>query len=154
MKLTAILRNRRGAAMIELAVISTLLMIVVVGMIDFGRIGYHAMALTNAARAGAFHGSQPGKNTDFAGMQSAASNSAAQDIGSITTTATRSCECQIGAATPTVMISCPPPGNPVCNGTVRMRVRVSASKAFTLLARFPGLPSSVTLTRVAILRGQ
>jgi Flp pilus assembly protein TadG len=140
--------------MIELAVIATLLMMVVVGLVDFGRIGYHAMALTNAARAGAFHGSQPGKNTDFAGMQSAASASAAGDIGSITTTATRSCECQVGAAAPTVMISCPPPGNPVCAGTVRMRVRVSASKTFSLAARFPGLPSTVTVTRVSILRAQ
>jgi Flp pilus assembly protein TadG len=150
MSLHAILKNRRGGAMIELAMIMTLLSIVVLGSIDFGRIAYHAMALTNAARAGALHGAQPGKNTDFAGMQAAASNSAAGDIGVITTGATRSCECQVGAAAPTVMASC----TSACAGTVRMRVRVTASKAFNLIVRFPGLPTNVTVTRIAILRAQ
>src|SRR5512141_2889527 len=104
--------------MLELAVIAAVLSMVILGAIDFGRIGHHAMALSNAARAGAIHGAQPGKSTDFAGMQSAASNAAAADIGAITTAASRSCECQTGGGTPTVMTSCPPPGVPVCGGVV------------------------------------
>jgi Flp pilus assembly protein TadG len=151
MKLGTNLQNRRGAAMIELAVITTLLSLVVLGSIDFARISYHAMALTNAARAGALHGAQPGNSTDFTGMRNAALNSAAQDIGAITVpTPTKSCECQVGNGAPTVMASCAS----ACAGTVRARVRVSASKTFSTVIRFPGLPSSVTVTRVAILRAQ
>lgn len=146
--------RQRGGALIELAIIVSMLALVTIGAIDFGRIGYHSMALTNAARAGAIHGAQPGNSTDAAGMQSAASNSAFADIGALTTSASRSCECQVGAATPTVMTDCPPPGNPVCVGTVRMRVTVTASKTFTMLTTLPGIQRTVTVSRTAVLRAQ
>jgi len=141
--------------MIELAVVMTVLSVIVLGTIDFGRISYMAMALTNAARAGAMYGAQPFKNTDFAGMRNAATNSAIADIGSVPTpVATRSCECQVGVAPPTVMTSCPPPGVPPCAGTVRMRVSVTVSKTFTMFTAFAGIPSSVNISRTAIMRAQ
>lgn len=146
--------RQRGAAMMELALVTTVVTMVVLGTIDFGRISHHAMALTNAARAGAIHGAQPGKSTDVTGMQNAALNSAASDIGTITASASRSCECQVGTNPPTVMTSCPPPGVPVCVGTVRMRVTVTASKTFTMLSTIPGLRNSLNVSRAAVLRAQ
>jgi len=146
--------RQRGAAMMELALVLTVLTMLILGTIDFGRISHHAMALTNAARAGALHGAQPGNSTDVTGMQNAALNSAASDIGTITATASRSCECQVGTAAPTVMTSCPPPGVPVCTGTVRMRVSVTASKTFSTLTTIPWVRQSLNVSRTTILRAQ
>ena len=136
--------------MMELALIMTVLSIIVLGAIDFGRIAYMAMALTNAARQGAMVGSQTAAlSSNFSAMQTAAQSSASADIGSITAVATRSCECEV-AGVNTVMGSC----TAACAGVVRIRVTVTTSKTFNTITRFPGLYNSVSLTRRAIMRAQ
>jgi Flp pilus assembly protein TadG len=143
-------RRQRGAALVEVAVAVTLLCFIALGTVDFGRVSYMAMALTNAARAGAIYGTQSlGKSGDFAGMQNTAINSAAADVGAITAVATRSCECQVGGTT--TIISCVPI---VCAGTTRVRVKLVASKTFSMIKAFPGLPGTVSLSRTAIMRAQ
>ena len=47
------LRNERGAAMIEAAVIIPLVMLVSVAIFEFGRAYQHSQVITNAAREGA-----------------------------------------------------------------------------------------------------
>jgi Flp pilus assembly protein TadG len=145
------LTRERGAAMIELALVMTALSILIIGAIDFGRISYTAMALTHAARQGAMVGSGSVVDTqNFAAMKLAAEASANPDIGSITDSATASCECDVGGSV--TVIACSPMG--ACAGIVRIRVRVVAMKTFTTITRFPGVPNSVTLKRVAIMRAQ
>jgi len=142
--------RRRGAAIVELALIMTILSLLVIGTIDFGRIGYMAMALTNAARAGAMVGIETSATSaNFTAMQNAASASASQDIGVITAVASRSCECDVGGVV-TVMGTC----TTACAGIVRIRVIVTASKTFNTITRLPGLNNSLTLTRQAIMRAQ
>jgi Flp pilus assembly protein TadG len=134
----------------ELALIMTVLSVVVLGAIDFGRIAYMAMALTNAARQGAMVGSQTAAtSTQFSTMQLAAQSSASADIGTISAVATRSCECNVGG-TLTVMGTC----TSACAGAVQIRVTVTTSKTFNTITRFPGLNNSVSLTRRAIMRAQ
>jgi Flp pilus assembly protein TadG len=140
--------SRRGAALVELAVIVTLLSLLVIGIMDFGRIGYSAMALTGAARAGAMYGAMPGNTGDFVGMQNKAS-AAASDIGSITTSASMICECQVGSTT--AVINCT---TGTCAGTRRDRVSVTASKTFALIRAFPQLPTNISLSRTAIMRSR
>ena len=134
----------------ELALIMTILSVVVLGAIDFGRIAYMAMALTNAARQGAMVGSQTSAtSTQYSTMQLAAQASASADIGAITAVATRSCACDVGG-TVTVMGSC----TAACLGFVQIRVTVTTSKTFNTVTRFPGLYNSVSLSRQAIMRAQ
>ncbi len=45
--------NRRGAAAAEFAVVLPVLMLIVLGALDFGRFAHSHIAITNAARAGA-----------------------------------------------------------------------------------------------------
>lgn len=45
--------QRRGAAVVELAVVLPLLLLIVFGCVDFGRVAYHSIALNNATGAGA-----------------------------------------------------------------------------------------------------
>lgn len=142
--------RQRGAALVELAVVGAMLCMVVLGVIDFGRISYTAMALTNAARAGAMYGAQPNKSADSANMRITAENSASADIGAITvTTHPPQCECQVGGVT-TVMLTCAS----ACAGTIRTRVNVTTSKVFNMFTKFPGLPGTVTISRTAIMRAQ
>jgi Flp pilus assembly protein TadG len=45
-------RDQSGAALVEFALVATILMILIMGMIDFGRALYTKNSLTNAAREG------------------------------------------------------------------------------------------------------
>jgi Flp pilus assembly protein TadG len=144
------IERQRGAALLELAIVLTVLSIATIGVIDFGRIAYQAMGLTNAARAGAMVGTQsPSSSGNFTAMRNAAQASAAADLGTITTSASRSCECEV-AGVITVMGSC----TSACGGTVRTRVIVTASKTFNMITRIPGLRNTVNLSRTVTMRAQ
>lgn len=138
--------------MVELALVITVLSVIIIGAIDFGRISYMAMALTHAARAGAMVGSQKASDaTKYTEMQNAAIASASADIGTISANASRSCSCDIGGVV-SPMANCPPTGT--CAGSVQIRVTVTTSKTFTMRATIVGLVKSVTMTRTAIMRAQ
>ena len=70
-------RSDRGGAIIELVVLSPLLLVLVFGAGDFGRIMYYAITLTNSARAGAAYGSHMvGQAIDETGIQVASEEEA------------------------------------------------------------------------------
>ncbi len=143
-------RSERGSALIEMALVSPLLLLLVFGAGDFGRIMYHAMTLTNAARAGAAFAVQTtGYLTNTADIQLAAEQEA-QNIGPITVTSQRVCECPGGT-----VVSCTGGSSCAGYGAVQGFVEVTATTTFTpLTAAFPGIPGSTALTRVAKMRAQ
>ena len=57
------LRGRKGAAVVELALVLPILMAMLVGMIDLGLVIYEQMKLANAARAGAQYAFQTNCDT-------------------------------------------------------------------------------------------
>ena len=92
------LASDAGSALVELAVALPLLVLMMVCVVDFGRVFYMGIALTNAARAGAQYGAHnPAQSGDFAGMQTAATGSI--NIKGVTATASRTCQCATGAGT-------------------------------------------------------
>jgi len=143
--------GQSGAALIEYAAVMLLLCVTMIAIADFGRAFYTAMALTNAVRAGAQYGAQSiSKTTDTSGMTTAALNSGSADLGASglwVRSASRRCECD-----GTIMGNCPPTGT--CTGTTRIYVTVTASKLFTLVTGFPGLPNSVSIERAAQMRAK
>jgi Flp pilus assembly protein TadG len=52
MRRTGRLRKRRGGAVVEFAIVVPVLLLILVGIAEFGMIGSHKMALAQAARAG------------------------------------------------------------------------------------------------------
>ncbi|HYU79380.1 MAG TPA: TadE/TadG family type IV pilus assembly protein [Vicinamibacterales bacterium] len=142
-----------GSAIIELAFSLPFLVVLLVGTIDFGRVFYAAMTVTHAARAGVAYGTQDGKSNDTTGMQNAAA-AAATDVAGFSSTAVRLCACYTTAIPPTPN----PPTNAACTATCTgsrwIYVQVTASKTFTTLVTWPGVPSSVTIQRVAKMRTQ
>jgi Flp pilus assembly protein TadG len=151
------LRGDRGAALVELAVTLPLLVVVLVGITDFGRAFRTAMVVVNAARAGAQYGSQSqSSSTDTAGMITKANEvlSANGLTTGPTPVAARSCECatNAGVYTPTTPVNtC----SATCTGGhIVISVNVSVTRTFSMLTPFPGLPDSVTVIRNATARAK
>lgn len=148
--------SERGAALVELAIALPLLVVILVGTIDFGRAFRTAMIATNAARAGAQYGSQtPSKYTDHTGMVAAADAVlSGNGLSPATTVASHLCQCvsTTGVYTDTTPVNtC----NATCtSGHITVRVTVSVTQTFSTTSPVPGVPSSVSITRGATLRAR
>ncbi len=142
-------RSGYGGALIEMALVTPLLLLLVLGVGDFGRIMFYGITLTNAARAGAAFGSQGlGNLADTNGIRVAAEQEA-QNIGPITVTSQRVCECTSGTAVACTVANCAGYGAPMAF------VEVTATTTFTpLSASYPGIPGASLMTRVAKVRAQ
>ena len=142
-----------GQAIIEMTLLLPFFLLLLMGVIDFSRVFYTALAVTQAARAGAQYGAQSnGTSQDTAGMAQAARTAAQDDIdtSSLTVTATDYCMCTADGVTLTPMASC----TAACANTRQIYVQVTVAKTFQTLWNYPGIPHSITLNRTAIMRAQ
>ena len=138
-------RGQRGIALIEFALVTPLLLLLLAGVLDYAMALRTAMCLADAARAGARYGSQSSTNsTDIAGMQAAAVNSA-PDVAGITATAARSCRCTDGST-----VSC----SGSCAGGMQVYVTVTAQATSPTLFYYSGLPFSGAASASAVMRAQ
>lgn len=147
----------RGAALVELAITLPLLVVILFGTVDFGRVFRNAMIVINAARAGAQYGAQDVGNSGNTPQMVAAANAVLSANGLTTgpaPTASSLCQCvsDAGTFTPTI------PAN-TCTATctgghLAVSVSVSVTRTFSMLAPYPGLPNGVTFTRVATARAK
>ena len=139
-----------GQAIVEMTLLLPFFLLLLMGVIDFSRVFYTALTITHAARAGAQYGAQSnGKSQDDAGM-AAAARTAAQDVDSLSVTATHYCMCTPDGVTLTPMATC----TSACINTRQIYVQVTTSKTFQTLWNYPGVPHTITLSRTAILRAQ
>jgi Flp pilus assembly protein TadG len=142
-------RCEAGQSLLELALATPVLLTMLLGAIELGRMFYLAIEVRNAARAGVAFGAQTVTySADSAGITQAAQNDAA-DISGLSVTPSTYCVC---SNNPGTQVACSP--NP-CTGTgVRqiLFVKVNTSAQFQTLTHFPGLPSPYTLTGQAIMR--
>ena len=151
----------RGVSVTELALVLPLSLVLFIGILDFGRVYYSAIAVSHAARAGVQYGAQDNvKSGDFAGMRQAASD-ALGDVSNFTVTACRYCRCADGTGTCT---SCNASADGCSTGSgclstcssaaPQVFVQVTVDKVFTTLFPYPGLPSTADLNRRATMRVQ
>lgn len=145
-----------GSALVELAVVLPVLVVLLVGTADFARVFYLTLELTNAARAAAQYGTYDiGKFNDDSAIQAAAVNASPNIPGfsSSNVAVSRLCQC----ATDAGAFSATSPANS-CSGTcsggghIVATLTVTASKTFTPISRFPGIPNTLNLNRTATLR--
>ena len=138
-------RSSRGGAAVELAVITPLLVLLAIGVMDYGRVFFTSIAVANAARAGsewgAFDNNRPLQQTAIQNF----AMSDAQEFG-ITVNAQRVCKCgdTVGSCT----ASCG------AYGEARVFVVVTATKSVAMLLPYPGLPSTIAVSRTATFRAQ
>jgi Flp pilus assembly protein TadG len=134
---------------VELALFTPVLLLMLVGAIDFSRVFYADITLANAAEMGALYGSRSvSGSSDTAGMQAAATNDS-KDLTSVTAVATNYCSCgSTGPAQTCPATSCTG-GNPS-----HRYVKVQATYTFNTLFPIPGIPATVPMTRTAVMRVQ
>jgi Flp pilus assembly protein TadG len=143
------LKRERGAQLIEMAILTPFLLLVLLGATDFARVSYHAITLANAARAGAQFGTFSSAHAlNTAGIQAAAELEAA-NIGAIVATSSLACRCP-GSAT---VVSCTV-GSCTGDAVKELYISVTASRTFTTLVSWPGVPSALDLSRTATMRVQ
>jgi Flp pilus assembly protein TadG len=146
--------SNKGQALVEFALLLPFLVLLLLPTIDLGRIFYFAMAVTQAARAGAEYGFH--NQTDAAGMTAAAVATGA-DVGLTTsevTTADRYWRCPSDATT-TKHTNFPIPAAS-CGGGIAalVYVRIVVTKDFSLLYSYPWVADPLTITRSAEMRVQ
>jgi Flp pilus assembly protein TadG len=126
---------RKGVTATELAVILPLLMVLVLGSVDFGRFALSYIAVTNAARAGAGFGSVNSYTTaTYSNWQNQVSQAVADEMSDFDTT----------------NLSVTATGIAESGGLWRAQVIVSYP--FHCLVPWPGIPSTVNMQRTVVLR--
>jgi Flp pilus assembly protein TadG len=150
------LRRQSGQALVEMAFVVPLLLLLALGVIEVGRYAYIAILVGNAARAGADYGAQSkGQSTCLpplpCGIQTAAANdfqSNGQPAGGITVTVSDTCGCDSGGSVTNYACSTDPDSCPAGSRWV-VFVSVTAQGPFSSLFNYPGIPSSLTISRTA-----
>ena len=139
-----LLSLEQGSSAVETALILPLLLLILMGAVDFGRAYYVALEVQSSAQAGALYGIQ--SPLDSVGM-AAAAKLEAPDVKKLQATATYGCECSDGSS------SVPSCGTaPTCAYNVVNYVQVQTSVAYTPMLRYPGLPTALTLHGKARMR--
>jgi Flp pilus assembly protein TadG len=132
-------QSRRGTAAVEFILILPVLMILLLGCIDFGRFPHSYLAVTNAARAGAGFGSVNPYTTATATTWKADIKSAVVDEMSKLNGFDKT------QLTVTSLY--------IDDGNGLWRVKVTVSYPFQCVVSWPGLPTTMTMQQVAVMRG-
>jgi len=147
-------RNREeGQALVETALSMSLLVLLMLGAVEFGRLAFAAIEVNNAAKAAAQYGSQTHATAlDQAGMLQAAQNEyitpTAVSLLSPSGTNGYSCTCaDTGVATSCTNNSLT---SPACTGSyAEVTLLVQAQTSFNPVIHIPGLPTSFNLVGTA-----
>lgn len=133
-----------GNALVELALVLPILATLLTGVADFGLMAYDAMALNQAARAGAQYGFT--NRTDTSGIQAAVL--AASGLSSTKLTVTTSYQCYDGTAVayPTACASADQD-----NGQTRVYLKVTVTEPYSLILPWPGVTNPTPLTGTAVV---
>lgn len=138
------LSSTEGSSFVELAIVLPAFFLMLVPAVDTGRALYAYIEVASAAQAGAAYGLQ--NPSDASGMQSAAIAGTA-NLPGVTSTATYGCECSDGTSQ---MASCS--STPSCTYNYVNYVDVVASSTYVPIFKYPGLPSSMNISKEVRLR--
>jgi Flp pilus assembly protein TadG len=135
-------KARRGLAATELALMLLPLTFLLVASIDFGRLFYSYVTITNCARNGAIYASSP--------------SSVQAESPYATVTAAAQADASNLSPLPTVDT---PQYSSTYNGTYSSTkpsgdgyVQVTVHGTFNTIANYPGIPSTMTLSRTVTMR--
>ena len=124
-----------------------LLLLLFFGIIDFGQTCNSYIRLTSSALAGAQFGSVSGQSTNYSGIKTAATNTAA-GLAGFAVTASQSCSCSPGGASVNCSTTCTSYGAPA------VYIVVTTSASVPSLFHYGTLGASYSLHSVATLRVQ
>ncbi|KAA6464893.1 pilus assembly protein [Acidobacteria bacterium AB60] len=143
--LNRLLHKDEGSSMVELALVTPILVLLLLAAIDFARAYYLSTELVGAAHAGAEYGIT--SHSDTAGMKAAAIADAPDVPNLNVTTPTWGCECSDGSGS---SASCSK--KPACTYNMVYWVKVQASATYSTIYPWRGIPSTITITQTATVR--
>jgi Flp pilus assembly protein TadG len=135
-------RSAAGQSLVETAVLGSLLILVLLGVVEFGQVAYDSIEVSNAAMAGAQYGGQNGLTANDATGISNAAEAAAPDLSALSVTSSRTCVCSDGTASTCSIGDC-------SSSFVEPIVTVNTTATITPAIHLPGL-TSFTLKGKAI----
>ena len=138
-----------GAAIVELALVAPFLILLTIGIIDIGRFAHESITIGNAARAGAEFGAYSSVNSTNAPAIASAAQADATDVSLLPTDVSSTMYCSCGATPGTTVTTCNP--TPTCASSDHLDsfVSVTVTKSFSSLINYPGIASTLTLTKTA-----
>ncbi|MFP5234543.1 MAG: TadE/TadG family type IV pilus assembly protein [Acidobacteriota bacterium] len=145
-KAAASWRAQSGSSLLEVALMMPMFSIIILGAAEFTRLAYAEIEVTSAARSGAEYGAQTTATaTDLTGVQNFAVASS-PDVTTLQATASTFCTCSNGTT-----ITCASAGTS-CTARIAEYIQVNTSASIDPLFHVPGLPTTYTLSGVAVQR--
>jgi Flp pilus assembly protein TadG len=141
--------DENASAILETAVILPALVLLAIGVAEYGRVYFTAINVANAALAGAHAGAQNSGTADSTFIRQVAQADAGD--ATLTISTTRLCRCPDAETTVSCSTTCTVPSG---YGSPQFFVAVTAAKSLSLLMKYPGLPSTISVARTATVRVQ
>ena len=139
-------RSESGAAIVELAIILPVLVLLAIGVAEFGRVYLTSITVANASTAGSQYASLNSGINDAAIIQAVRDDAA--DPSLEVNPINRVCRCPGSEAAVACTSTCAGYGIP------QYFVEVTTSKTIGLLFRYPGLPATISVSRMSSFRIQ
>lgn len=152
------LRSQSGQSLVEVALLTPMLLVLLLGGIELGRYAYLSILVGNAARAGAAYGAQSlPQSVDATDIQTAADNdfqNNGQNVSKLNVSSTTSCGCDDAGTVTSALcnITVNPSAGTCAAGHWVVMVEVTASGTFNSLFGYPGIPSSISVSKTSTLR--
>ena len=142
-------RRTEANAMIEVSIVLPIIILLMLGALDYGLLLQQYMRIVDSARAGAMVGTMKGQTNNLTAMQAAAT-AAAPGIAGYSATAINVCTCAPGSAVVSCSAgSCPGYGN---SGNPAEYAQVTATATLPMIFGLRGLPASYPVKSVARVR--
>jgi Flp pilus assembly protein TadG len=145
------LRADQGTSVLEMALLTPVLLLLLLGIIEIGRYAELSILVANAARAGAQYGAQNLVTAaDNSGIESAALSDGENIPGLSASTIAPQALCGCSGTPPSTCSVSPP----TCTAPSHLLVyvQVNTTGTFTSLFRYPGIPSPITVNGMAQMR--
>ena len=142
-----VLREERGQSFVETALVMPVLLVLLMGVIDFGWMAYNFIEVANAANAGVHYAAQSVLTASQTSSIQAAMNNDATNVTPISPTVSMACKCSDSTAknSDNSVPSCAKYDGCVAPARLIDTVTVTATKTVNTLMKWPGIPNSVTL---------
>lgn len=137
--------DRRGSAAVEFALVVPVMLIALVGLMDYGLMVYENTRLSQAASAGAKFAIMAGNEDDDAGIIAAVRDALPDSYDTVTIAVTRECRCPTGAA-----VQC----NVECTGEIApgRYLEVTVNQDYPLIFDYPHVGNEADLQSHAVIR--
>ena len=134
--------------MTEFALLAPLLMLMVAGAADFGRVFYHAITIINSSEVGSFWASQSNVSAVLYTQINQVAEHDAGDLEGVSSTSSIYCDCPDGVEVDCLTGSCTDYGLP------RLYSRTLVQQTFEPMIPWPGIPNPVVVAKETFVRVQ